>query len=93
MKNKTCGECNNYNAEKFHCEKFECVTIGRGSCPDYEEKPKKPTNGDRIRQMSDEKLAEVIECPHFEGLCIHRDSEYPCKCCKRDWLKQEAKDE
>lgn len=51
------------------------------------------TNGDVIRLMSNEELAGVIECPHFEGMCIHRDDEYPCKCCKRDWLNAPSESE
>lgn len=60
---------------------------------EQKEKITQPTKGDRIRQMSNEELAGVIDCPHFEGMCIHRNDEYPCKCCKRDWLNAPAESE
>lgn len=64
----------------------------------YEEaKPKSITNADRIRSMTDEELAELmedkgdcppIECPHDgEGAKVTR---LDCKACWLDWLKQEA---
>lgn len=45
------------------------------------------TNGDRIRDMSDEELADVVVCPHISNweLCID-----DCKKCRLDWLKQPA---
>lgn len=65
---------------------------------------KRMTNGDRVRQMSDEELAElwdgfeydrkyVPEC--FEnGDCDHEG--YVCECCPKtflNWLKAEAEGE
>lgn len=46
------------------------------------------TNGDRIRAMSDEKLAEIIMCPcdNTTGLC----SDVGCISCCLGWLKQPA---
>lgn len=50
------------------------------------------TNGDRIREMSDEELAVTLMCPNDMGMadipCTHSDS---CNCCQclLDWLKQE----
>ena len=63
-------------------------------------KPCKPiTNADRIRSMTDEELAELmedkgdcppIECPHDgEGAKVTR---LDCKACWFDWLKKEAKE-
>lgn len=53
---------------------------------------KKLTNADRIRSMSDEELAEVID---ITEICVHRTisecrETYGSKCesCIRDWLKQ-----
>ena len=53
------------------------------------------TNADRIRSMTDEELAELmedkgdcppIECPHDgEGAKVTR---LDCKACWLDWLKQ-----
>ena len=47
------------------------------------------TNGERIRDMSDEELAEIIMCPYdtdpsvcnYKGVCLD--------CCL-EWLKQPA---
>lgn len=60
--------------------------------------PLQKTNADRIRAMTDEELAELmedkgdcppIECPHDgEGAKVTR---LDCKACWLDWLKQEVK--
>lgn len=50
------------------------------------------SNGDRIRQMSDEELAVTLMCPNEMGVaeivCARDDS---CNCCKclHDWLQAE----
>ena len=49
------------------------------------------TNADRIRDMSDEELAEIIACPkglfdRMDCLDDHRD----CNHCALEWLKQPA---
>lgn len=51
-------------------------------------KPYKPmTNGDRIRAMSDEELAEFNNfCPHIDEECTMKG----CNACILDWLKQPA---
>lgn len=46
------------------------------------------TNGDKIRQMSDEDLAETISCPHHSDDCYYE--ELSCKPCTLEWLKKEA---
>lgn len=52
------------------------------------------TNGDRIRKMSNEELAEVIMCPHDiePGMCNTQECEKGCwecvRCCK-EWLEKE----
>ena len=67
-------------------------------CLDYDKwQTAKRTNADRIRAMTDEELAELmedkgdcppIECPHDgEGAKVTR---LDCKACWLDWLKQEA---
>ena len=61
--------------------------------------PKPQTNADRIRSMTDEKLAEYInaifygfhENPGFCDVC-KRDSVQNCKECWIEWLKQECAD-
>lgn len=49
------------------------------------------TNGERIRDMSDEELAEIIMCPYdtdpsvcnYKGVCLD---------CRLEWLKQPVED-
>ena len=53
---------------------------------------KKPSNADRIRAMTDEKLADTIA--HKADACLNCTSDGldTCKSCWLDWLKQEASD-
>lgn len=47
---------------------------------------KTKTNADRIREMSDEELAEFIagcNCPPYEICC----DEYMCTSCWLEWLR------
>ena len=51
------------------------------------------TNADRIRNMSDEELAEEAPCPYMKGQydeCIHGWHDYDCSKCKLEWLQSEA---
>ena len=55
------------------------------------------TNADRIRNMSDEELAEFNLCPHMVNwkkgnydTCIHPNDKDACKKCMLDWLQSEA---
>ena len=59
---------------------------------------RKPTNADRIRSMTDEKLAEwyfdkffpcVPYCSMLQDGCPEHDD---CKICLLEWLKQESKE-
>lgn len=54
-----------------------------------EQSYKPMTNGDRIRAMSDEELADIICCPidGDTGLCL---GIYDCLACCLKWLKQPA---
>lgn len=49
------------------------------------------TNGDRIREMSDEELAVIIMCPYDidQDMCIC-DIEMGCIECSRRWLEEEV---
>ena len=54
------------------------------------------TNADKIRQMSDEDLAEwlwfkVGKCPPFD-VCPKQSIPCEAKYCWLDWLKKEVKD-
>jgi hypothetical protein len=53
----------------------------------------KQTNADKIRNMSDEELVEVIPCPYMKDPydeCIHGWHDYDCNKCKLEWLQSEA---
>lgn len=53
----------------------------------------KATNADRIRNMSDGELAEVMPCPYMKDPydeCVHGWHDYDCSKCKLDWLQSEA---
>lgn len=53
-----------------------------------------PTNADRIRSISDDKLAEIIACPKglFDRMDCFDDNR-DCKHCTLEWLKQPAEGE
>ena len=55
------------------------------------------TNADRIRNMTDEELAETIPCPHMVNwkkgnydTCVHPNGKDGCKKCMLNWLQSEA---
>ena len=73
----------------------DCMSIN-GYCPgDCEPR----TNADRIRAMSDEELAVLLEgciCPIEPCSEIDRDTEpdkKKCTQCWLDWLRQEVNDD
>lgn len=50
---------------------------------------RKQSNADRIRNMTDEELAEIIKCPLKGRKCLWEES---CKeCCVR-WLKEKCEE-
>ena len=55
MANKTCGLCKYYILEMTHCKKHDCFALDDDRCEDFE--PKVITNGDRIRQGGNRKMA------------------------------------
>lgn len=73
-------------------------TIPKVGCPDGKAKPM--SNADRIRSMTDEKLANFYfdfffpQCPYCEcdpeKPCPEHDD---CKICLLEWMKQEATDD
>ena len=86
-----------YCTEDGYCEKFSdkevtswCV---QGPCKD-----EKPSNGDRIRAMTDEELANLINriepkfCHDGWDYMIGCDEDKDCVICWLDWLKQEVDD-
>lgn len=56
---KTCGDCHHFDGRYNLCavtSDFCTVEHDYSACDDFEQKPK-PTNGDRIRQKSNEEFA------------------------------------
>lgn len=60
-------------------------------------KSDKQTNADRIRNMSDEELAEYLPCPHGVNwekgnydTCTHPNGKEGCRKCMLNWLQSEA---
>ena len=75
----------------------ECKTAGENevACKDFERKPKL-TNGDRIRQMTDEELADWITDGHdLCDLCQFSTcrAEFECEKGVLEWLKQEVRED
>ena len=66
MNNKTCGECKHYIAMS-RCTLYRQFVHDDDCCGDYAPKPQPITNGDRIRQMSNEELAQFMS----ENRCKH----------------------
>ena len=53
----------------------------------------KQTNADRIRNMSDEELADMMPCPYMKDPYderVHGWHDYDCSKCKLEWLQSEA---
>ena len=71
-------------AKADSCEQADRV---EDYCINHEERPM--TNADRIRQMTDEELADWIA--QYERCVEHkRKCDSQCYLCWLDWLKQEA---
>lgn len=54
------------------------------------------TNGDKIRQMTDEKLAHTIMPNNYTPCPVHmlgeKDCQEDCTECVLEWLRQEAEE-
>lgn len=80
-----CPECNGFGYIEEHVggliRKNEC------SCCDGARILRVPmTNADRIRSMSDEALAGIVDCPYYP--CFEKD----CYECCLEWLQKPVKD-
>lgn len=72
MSNKTCGECKYLDGERY-CQFLDFEPKPEmGGCANFEPKP---TNGDRIRQMSNEELAEFFSLAFMCDGCPLKDVE------------------
>ena len=81
-----CSECNGFGHINIGCENGTWSVLcdycnGRGVL-------RVPmTNADLIRDMSDDELADVIDCP-YGSICFDRD----CHECSLEWLQRPVED-
>ena len=80
-----CDECNNANICLDHIELPSLVGCTSG-IPDR----KVTTNADRIRNMSDKELADILSDNCFEVMHTDRCPVGTCKKCILNWLQSEA---
>lgn len=82
-----CPECNGFGYIEEYVDgllyKKEC-----GCCGGARILRVPVTNADRIRNMSDEELADVIACP-YDGTCFYKGD---CHKCCIEWLQKPAED-
>ena len=89
---ENCSQVCKWNTYEYGCTKPLAET-----CPliNLNAKPKPMTNADRIRAMSDEELAELIDretdscAPTGDCERMSRD----CKACWLEWLQQPAEED
>lgn len=95
MNNPNCGTCGMLNSRGF-CSLTACRFPV--SCTAVVWAPPPRTNADRIRAMSDEELAMLLEgcvCPKKPCPDIDRDTptdKKRCTECWLDWLKEEVEE-
>lgn len=92
---KDCSGCKHLN-ERGYCEFTACIIpcVVKGYIPET-----RKTNADRIRSMTDEELAVLLEgciCPSDPCKKVVNRGKQPdkkiCQSCWLDWLKKEAED-
>lgn len=88
-----CNDCNNANICLDHIE-----ILSLGGCTSGIPDRKVITNADRIRNMSDEELAEFLDIVGEDGISSQY-TDVPCDCCCektecskcwKEWLQSEA---
>ena len=90
-KNRNCCNCSMLSSSG-HCRLTACINPLPTRTNDYVPKPK--TNGDRVRAMTDEELAKMLDgsiCPpgyNQIGACEAGEEE--CYLCWLDWVKGDA---
>lgn len=85
--------CNKCKYEKTDRYSYPCSFCIHNA----EEHFQPQTNADRIRNMSDEELAELLEDVRrfgFNNLCCDDDlcDSDACDCCVHEWLQAEVKE-
>ena len=95
---KTCGDCKHYDPKyKFCSDDLYPLEFDDNACDAFELKPQ-PTNGDKIRQMSNARLAGLIahraECIGGAiGLADCPFEQMNCAKCWEAWLNAPAESE
>jgi len=81
MAEKSCATCRFSNKGQ---NEMPCVECSKR----YQNNYTPMTNADRIRQMTDEELTELIRCPHsVDGCSVVKLS---CEECTLQWLREVA---
>lgn len=81
MTEKSCATCRFSNKGQ---NEMPCVECSKR----YQNNYTQMTNGDKIRQMTDKELTELIRCPHsVDGCSVVKLS---CKECTLQWLREVA---
>lgn len=84
---KACGECRFFESKEFICcHSGDETEAYFNACSEFEPIPK-PTNGDVIRQMSNEELAEFLTNPPC-FVCSKGDAAGECT---DTWRKKDCK--
>ena len=92
---KTCGECKYYDPKyKFCSDDLYPLEFDDNACEAFEPKPKN-TNGDKIRQMSNEELAGKFgyPCPPLPKKHCKGIDNIECTECWLNWLNAPAESE
>lgn len=89
LSNKTCGECKHFYDYKNR--RAPCVWSTPSDCACYDFELKVITNGDKIRQMSNEDLAERFGIHAMCDFCLAETADCQhgqanIKYCKINWL-------
>lgn len=71
------------------------VRLFENNCVLKKKNTKPITNAERIRQMTDEELAQIIMCPNenMSGECMcEKDTRTNCIQCCLEWLRKEVEE-
>lgn len=97
MKKKTCGECKHFEVDDVAatCEKKRWICDDDApACKRFE--PKVVTNGDKIRQMSNEELAKILRmcksCAYYGECLTDPNKNGQCYYGRLEWLNAPAKE-
>ena len=84
---KLCGHCTN-RGKNSRCNLYTEISNYAEKCKDF--KPKKQTNADRIRSMSDEELAEWLTSITDDA---QSDAKSKCDYQWSEWLQSEVEEQ